>query len=90
MVLNEAQKQIFLKTETSSLAKKNSYCHRNDCKIQFLRAVVLQIIIFWDACHISCKTVTYIFQVLGFLEILLTVHQIAEHTFPGSLNLQQE
>jgi hypothetical protein len=33
MVLNSAQKQIFLKTETFSLAKKNSYCNRNDCKI---------------------------------------------------------
>jgi len=26
-------RNIFLKTETSSLAKKNSYCNRNDCKI---------------------------------------------------------
>jgi len=33
MVVNSAQKQIFLKTETSSSAKKNSYCNRNYCKI---------------------------------------------------------
>jgi hypothetical protein len=71
MGLNSAQKQIFLKTEISSLAKNNSYCNRNGC-------------------HISCKTVTCIFQVLGFCEMLPTVHQMIQHNFPESLNLQRE
>jgi hypothetical protein len=31
--LNSAQKHIFLKTEISSLAKRNFCCNRNDCQI---------------------------------------------------------